>query len=210
MFKSSPFLHPSQHRVKFSSASSQFSVGPCIKRFSAGGAPYLSHFPLTPGGGCVGRVEAVGSDTISLEPGQLVYVDPTIVGRDDPTQKIIQGQVQGFTPLSAKLSINGWRNGTMAEKATVPLENVIPLDENYLVGERGYSFDKIHMAYRFVLTYAGYELVKLKAGDTIIVAFATGRQVISSNHFSFPFLLCPLDLSIPADADAVADTMSPT
>lgn len=150
------------------------NIGHTHKAILNGAIPLIRHFPLTPGGSCIDRVEAVGSDAVSVEPGQLVYVDPAIIGRDDPMQKIVHGAMQGFTPHAEKLALNGWRDGIMAEKAIVPLENVFPLDEKYLVEEKGYSFDTIHLAGRFILTYWGYELAKLKGGDTVIVAFATG------------------------------------
>lgn len=120
-------------------------------------------------------MEAVGSDALTIEPGQLVYVDSAIIGRDDPNQKIVHGLIQGLNPVSAKLAVNGWRDGTMAEKAIVPLENVIPLDENYLVKEKGYSFDQILLAKQYSLMYSGYERANLKPGDTVVVAFGTGR-----------------------------------
>lgn len=158
------------------------NIGRNHKAVLAGAYHLIRHYPLTPGGGCIGRVEAIGSDAISIEPGQLVYVDPAIIGRDDPTQKIVHGMIQGFgfAPRATKLAVDGWRNGTFAEKAIVPLENAIPLDEKYLVDEKGYSFDQLYLANKFVLPYWGYELAKLKAGDTVIVAFATGEYVFSS------------------------------
>lgn len=161
-------------------------IGPAHKAILSGAIPFIRHYPLTPGGGCIGRVEAVGSDAISVEPGQLVYVDPAIIGRDDPTQKIVHGAIQGFTPRAEKLAVEGWRDGTMGEKALVPLENVIPLDEKLLVEEKGYSFNQIFLVNRFVLTYWGYELAKLQAGDTVIVAFATGGYVFVNCFFPSP------------------------
>lgn len=135
-------------------------------------------------------LKLLAPDALSVEPGQLVYVDPAVIGRDDPTEKIVHAVIQGFTPRSEKLAADGWRDGIFAEKAIVPLENVIHLDEKYLVQEKGYSFDKIFVVNRFVLTYWGYELAKLQPGDTVIVAFATGVYVLASD--------CPSLLSYSA------------
>lgn len=43
-----------------------------------------------------------------------------------------------------------------------------------MIEERGYSIDTILQAGRFALIYSGYELAKLKVGDTVVVVFATG------------------------------------
>lgn len=188
------------------------NIGRNHKAVLSGAYPLIRHYPLTPGGGCIGRIEAVGSDAISVEPGQLVYVDPAIVGRDDPTQKIVHGMIQGFAPRATKLAADGWRNGTIAEKAIVPLENVVPLDEKYLIEERGYSFDQLYLANKFVLPYWGYELAKLKAGDTVIVAFATGEYVFASEYstrvcfgvislFCLSLVLAFLIVFLPLDSD---------
>lgn len=149
-------------------------INPTYKLIFSGAIPVFRHFPVTPGGSSIGRVEAVGPDAISVQVGQLVFVDPAISSRDDPDQKIVHGTIQGFTEKAARLAANGWRNGAMAEKVIVPLENVVPLDEKYWVDTLGYSFDKIHMFSRFVLTYGGYKLAKFQPGDTVIIAWATG------------------------------------
>jgi NADPH:quinone reductase-like Zn-dependent oxidoreductase len=45
---------------------------------------YTYPTPLVTGTSAIGRVAAVGSDATTLVPGQLVFVDCVIRGRDDP------------------------------------------------------------------------------------------------------------------------------
>lgn len=149
-------------------------VGPTHKAAITGELPFPLHFPLTPGAGCIGRVEAVGSDATTVAAGQLVFVDPTIRARDDPSQRIVQGLIQGMTEKSALLGRNGWRDGTWTEKAVVPLENTFPLDEKYFVGERHYSFARLTWVHRFCVPLGGLQAARLKPGETVVVAYATG------------------------------------
>ena len=149
-------------------------ISPSTKALIAGELPFPMTFPSTPGPGCIGRVEAVGSDATTVKPGQLVYVDPTVRARDDSNEAIIQGFIQGMTEKSAWLSKNAWRDGTWTEKAIVPLENTFPLDEKYLVGERHYSFARLSWILRSCIPLGGYQAAQLKAGETVVVAFATG------------------------------------
>jgi NADPH:quinone reductase-like Zn-dependent oxidoreductase len=44
--------------------------------------PVALTLPLVPGNACIGRVEAVGSDAVSLSPGKLVFADIAISARD--------------------------------------------------------------------------------------------------------------------------------
>ncbi|KAF8318511.1 NAD(P)-binding protein [Clavulina sp. PMI_390] len=150
-----------------------FPVHPNLKLVFS--SPFYHTFPLYPGGGCVGRVEAVGDDALALKPGQLVYVDPAILGRDAPEEKIVHGLIQGFNPRQVQLSTKAWTQGTMSQKTLVPIENVVPVDEDHWVKIKGFPIEKIWMVNRFMLSYAGFEYAKLQPGDTVVVAFATGR-----------------------------------
>lgn len=136
--------------------------------------PFLHFFPLTPGPGCVGKVVAVGPDATTIAPGQLVFVDPTIVARDDPEQKIVHGFIQGFTEKAGKLAREGWRDGSWAEKVIAPLENVTVLDEEHFVKELGYSVGQLASVGRFFIPFGGCSDAGLVAGETVVVAFATG------------------------------------
>lgn len=72
-----------------------------------------------------------------------------------------------------------WRDSTYAEYAKVPLENCFPLDEERLLGKiendgLGYKIEDIAYATGPLVPYGGLVDIKLQAGETIIIAPATG------------------------------------
>ena len=72
-----------------------------------------------------------------------------------------------------------WRDWTYAEYAKVPLENCFPLDEERLLtpvdnGGLGYSIETLTQLPRLLVPYGGLVDIKLQAGETIIIAPATG------------------------------------
>jgi threonine dehydrogenase-like Zn-dependent dehydrogenase len=85
--------------------------------------------PLVGGMSAIGRIAALGPDSVSLQPSQLVYIDFVIRGRDDPSILFLSAINEGFSSGSKKLMRDVWRDGTFAEYAKVPLENCIPLNE---------------------------------------------------------------------------------
>ncbi|KAL9100589.1 MAG: hypothetical protein Q9163_004048 [Psora crenata] len=152
------------------------SIIPYTKEVLDGSREYPLAFPIVPGGLATGRVEEVGPDAVRLTPGQLVFCDFTINGRDDPTVQILMGFLGG-APGSPEMKLmeGEWRNGTFSELAKFPLENVFPMDEDILVKQRGYSFaDLCHMGICMV-PYGGLAEINVKPGDTVIVAPATGK-----------------------------------
>lgn len=145
----------------------------------AGEIPFLQFpTPIIPGAMGVGRVAAVGVDTASLQVGQLVLVEPFIRGRDDPDVQILFTGSQGFSPASKKL-MNAWLSGMYAEYARVPLENCYALNETVLLGSPaegglGYNVADLSRLAVLVIPYGGLRRIDLKAGETVIVAPATG------------------------------------
>jgi D-arabinose 1-dehydrogenase-like Zn-dependent alcohol dehydrogenase len=101
-----------------------------------GTAPYQMSLPLTPGANSIGRIHAVGPDSTVLETGQLVFCSYFISARDDPDSGMLMG-MHGASAM--KLMEGEWRNGSFAEYAKFPLENVFALDEDVLCGKMGYS-----------------------------------------------------------------------
>lgn len=96
--------------------------------------------PLVPQPSHVGHVHAVGSDAVTLKPGDLVYFHPFVTARDDADVKIIQGHTGGENPKAKKLAQGEWRDGSLQQYQRVPLENVFVLDENHLCKELGYTY----------------------------------------------------------------------
>jgi threonine dehydrogenase-like Zn-dependent dehydrogenase len=136
--------------------------------------------PLVAGTSAIGRLAAVGPDATLLSPGQLVIIDSTIRGRDDAGAVSLLGIHEGFTPGSARLMRGEWRDATYAEYAKVPLENCHVLDEKRLLGAAdagglGYAVEDLAMISRLMVPYGGLRDIGLRAGETVIVAPATGQ-----------------------------------
>ena len=105
-----------------------------------GTAPYALSLPLTPGANTIGRIHAVGPDATLLKAGQLVFCDITVSARDDPDNAIMMGLHGGG---AMKLMEGEWRNGSFAEYAKFPMENVFVLDEEVLCGKMGYGIEDL-------------------------------------------------------------------
>lgn len=142
----------------------------------SGKAGFPMALPFIPGGGAIVRVAAVGPDAVSLTPGQLAYTDTTVHARDDPTATFLQGAF-AFGP-AIKLMQGEWRNGAAAEYAKIPLENVIPLDEDVLFNRLGYAPRDLTPLHGMLVAYGGFASIDLKPGESIVIAPATG--VVSS------------------------------
>jgi len=139
--------------------------------------PYIT--PLTVGSSAIGRVAAAGPDATFLQPGQLVFVDCVIRGRDDPSAMFLSGIAEGGTDGSRKLMSGEWRNSTFAQYVKAPLESCIPLDEKKLLGkpeDGGQGYDLATLAYLSVMLvpYGGLRSIKLEPSETVIIAPATG------------------------------------
>jgi hypothetical protein len=72
-----------------------------------------------------------------------------------------------------------WRDWTYAEYAKVPLENCVLLDETRLLGPienggLGYNVENLTQLHRLLVPYGGLRDIQLQAGETIIIAPATG------------------------------------
>ena len=151
------------------------SLLPYFQEVFNGSLQYPLSMPLIPGSNAIGRVEQVGPDAVSLQPGQLVYCNATVHGRDNPFVTILQGLHGGGYPAAQKLMDGEWRHGTFAEFAKFPLENVFPLNENLLTKTRGYSVADLSWLAGCLVPYGGLREIDVKPGDVVVVAPATGR-----------------------------------
>lgn len=137
-------------------------------------------FPFVPTNGAIGRIAAIGPDTTSLEIGQLVFLDAFIRGRDNHDVEIISGAgVFGGDARAIKLMEDVWRHGAAAEYVRAPLENVFALDEKVLLGNKsdgglGYELAELCLLRRHLVPYGGLRSIGLEAGQTIVIAPATG------------------------------------
>ena len=142
--------------------------------------------PLVAGTSAIGRVAALGPDSVSLQLGQLVFVDNVVRGRDDPGAIFLSGIFAGGSEASAKLMSGEWRDSTYAEYVKAPLENCIPLNESLLCGSPsraanagsggglGYSVERLAYLSALLVPFGGLRDIRLEAGQTVIIAPATG------------------------------------
>lgn len=126
------------------------------------------------GTSAIARVAAIGPDTTLLKEGDLVHYDCTIHGRDDYEAVVLLGLSLGGNEGSKHLMEGEWRHGTFAEYAKAPLENVFKLDETRLCRELEYSIPQLCWILQALIPYGGLRSIGLQAGETIIIAPATG------------------------------------
>jgi NADPH:quinone reductase-like Zn-dependent oxidoreductase len=67
---------------------------------------YHFHQPLVPNANAICRVHEIGPDAVRLKKGDLVFVDATIYGKDNPDFMILQGLLGGETP-EARILMQG-------------------------------------------------------------------------------------------------------
>ncbi|KAH8599015.1 hypothetical protein B0O99DRAFT_650228 [Bisporella sp. PMI_857] len=138
--------------------------------------------PSIPGARAIGRVAALGPDSTAFEIGQLVFLEPFVRARDNPNQStfVWGAGVFGNDPAAIKLNQEVWNNGSWSEFVRAPLENCHPLNEKVLLGSSaeggfGYSIAELICLPRHVIAYGGLRGIGLTAGETVIVAPATGH-----------------------------------
>jgi threonine dehydrogenase-like Zn-dependent dehydrogenase len=146
-----------------------------MREVLTGARPYPMKVPLIPGGNGIGRISAIGPDAASLKVGQLVLIDSYIRARDDTDAGFLLGLHAGADPRTHKLAGGPWRNGTLAQYANIPLENVHSLDEQRLCGELGYHITELSAILACTVAYGGLDDAGVKSGDIVIVAPATGN-----------------------------------
>jgi D-arabinose 1-dehydrogenase-like Zn-dependent alcohol dehydrogenase len=139
-----------------------------------GNSPLSFKPPYNPGDGGVGRIISVGPDAVALKPGQLVYMNNFVTARDDPSIRVLLGIHDGGGPEADLKLFNLWK-GFWRDISIVPTENVIPLNEKILVSEMGYSYGDLTYIQRLSVAYGGIKASGLQAGETVIVAPATGH-----------------------------------
>ncbi|MCJ1456229.1 hypothetical protein MMC28_006589 [Mycoblastus sanguinarius] len=91
----------------------------------------------------------------------------------------------GFDAGSAKLMEGEWRNGTYAEYPKLPLDNVYPLNEELLTKQMGYTYADLTWLGPIFVDAGGLMEIDVRAGDTVIVAPATGFFGGGAVHVAF-------------------------
>jgi len=150
------------------------SISPSTRKVLAGEMFTALTPPLIPSSSAIGRIHSVGPDATALAEGQLVFGDFFVRGRDDADASILLGYMGGVDAGSAKLMEGEWRNGTYAEYAKLPLENIYPLNEELLVNHMRYSFADLTWLNVAFVNAGGLLGIGVQPGDTVIVAPSTG------------------------------------
>ncbi|KAH8885331.1 alcohol dehydrogenase GroES domain-containing protein [Thozetella sp. PMI_491] len=178
------------------------------------GNPRGYHYPLpiVPGSTAIGRIIAAATDVPSLQPGSLVWLDPVLRARDGST-KILHG-LNGPPDASTKAFMEGeWRDGSWAEVVKVPAENAHLLNEQALLGAcgeggLGYGLDNLGYISTLAVAYGGMRDVDVRAGETVLVAPATGSFGGAAVHVALALganvVALGRNASVLADLAAVA------
>ena len=136
---------------------------------------------MIPSSSAVGRIHALGDDSTSLAKDQLVFVDLLTRSRDEPDHSILLGCMGGIDSSSAKLMEGEWRNGTYAQYAKMPLENVYPLNEHLMVNKLGYSIPDLTWLGPAFVVAGGLMEINVNGGAAVHVAMAMGANVIAAD-----------------------------
>lgn len=126
--------------------------------------------PIIPGSSSIGRVAVPGPDATKVAAGDLVFIDCFIRARDDQSVRFLPGIHNGGTPGGKKLMEGEFRDWTYAEYAKVPLENCTKLD-----GLEDVALEKLSYLQPLLVVYGGVKALKIRPGDRVIVAPATGQ-----------------------------------
>lgn len=144
--------------------------------------PHRLPTPFVPGSGAICRVEEAGPDATAVSRGQLVLFDMMVRARDDPLEFYLSGALAGMTEASRRFARGEFRDSTYAEYARIPLENCLPLDEDRLLRGLGYTVEDLTHLIPPMVPYGGLRDVGLRAGETVLVAPATGKYGGAAVH----------------------------
>ena len=154
------------------------ALSPNSKEVFAGSfGPVSVRTPVTPSTASIARIHEVGPDATSLKPGQLVFTDFWTQSRDDPNESILAGYMGGNEKLEA-----AWNNGTFAEYANLPLERIWALDETLLCDTLEYTVAELAYLGNICISIAGLMTINVLAGDSVVVAPATGTYGGAAVH----------------------------
>lgn len=139
---------------------------------------YHQPHPFVPGFTAVCRVAAIAPSTTTINVGQLVFFDNALRARDNQNAVYMQG-VAALGEAGMKFALGEFRDGTFAEYARVPEENVHALDEARLLGRPsngglGYTVEDFAHLFHLCVTIGGLDDIGLAPGETALVAPATG------------------------------------
>ncbi|KAJ1547446.1 hypothetical protein HK405_005831 [Cladochytrium tenue] len=132
--------------------------------------------PTVPGCGAVGEVAATCSTDAAcgLRVGDLVFVDPSLRRRDDASGRVVNLSGHYHQDVAAAARDASWRDGSWAEMMLVPVENAIPVPAE-TAAAAALSPAKLTLIGLYGVPYGGWQAAGLRAGQTVVVAYASGR-----------------------------------
>ncbi|KAK3196868.1 hypothetical protein K4F52_000212 [Lecanicillium sp. MT-2017a] len=144
---------------------------------------YKYPLPIVPGGPCIARILAAPPDAVTMKAGQLAFVEMTHRARDDASTKILRGFYEGATDETRRFMRGEWQNGSWATVTNAMVESVHPLDEEALLGRLGYK-EELGSISTLAVAFGGLSDVNVKAGETVLVAPATGSFGSGAVHIA--------------------------
>jgi alcohol dehydrogenase len=124
---------------------------------------------FTPGTSGVGTIEAVGGQVYGLRPGQRVLLTGYVTAAEsvpEPARALLSMTAEP----AARALLEGWPDGTLAERALVPASTVTPVPAEL----SAVPSSRLAVATRMLVPYGGLRRGRLAAGETVIVTGATG------------------------------------
>jgi threonine dehydrogenase-like Zn-dependent dehydrogenase len=121
----------------------------------------------------VGRIASIGPDSTVFQPGQLVIFEPFVRARDDPDVAMLWGAMDGLDDRTKRFTRDNWRNACWADYVRAPLENTWAINEDKITALGLQTQDLVHVG-PLAVVYAGLRRVDVKAGETVLIAPATG------------------------------------
>ncbi|KAF9311869.1 hypothetical protein BG003_006888 [Podila horticola] len=141
-----------------------------FKDMVTGNRFFPSVVPMVPGPGGIGIIKSVGAGLVHLKPGQMVFIDPTVLARDHPTAPV--ATMQGFIGFGEGQKLQEvWRHGSWAEETVVPAENVTVIPPSV---QQKYNPEQLMALMTHAVPYGGLTAAGLRAGQTIIITGSTG------------------------------------
>ncbi len=134
---------------------------------------YNIPFPVVGGTGSIGRVVAVGPDSVGLSVGDLVTTEPLIRIRDHATMGYMLTLGTGAPNPTLPAAFDHFHHGTWGELVRVPLENVHRFNEEAL-RRQGIAVPDLAFFAQLAVPYGGLRDVGLRPGETVLITPATG------------------------------------
>ncbi|KAF8986916.1 hypothetical protein BGZ52_007113 [Haplosporangium bisporale] len=135
---------------------------------------FPSILPMVPGPGAIGIVKTVGAGLVHLKPGQMVFIDPTVLARAHPIAPL--ATMQGLFGFGEGQKLQEvWRHGSWAEETVVPAENVTVIPPSL---QQKYKPEQLIA----LMTHALDEYVKIY-GPRVVPFVPTGDEAKDTEAF---------------------------